>query len=75
MSAAATYYGMPCGCKIVDEGAQRVVRWCPTHAAAPELLELARDLGRGVNNQARVLRRYREKARALLAKIDGEATS
>ena len=61
------YWEYKCGCKAAAPGMDR----CPTHALAPEMVEMLRDWP--VNMPAAEWNAWHARRRALLARLDGAA--
>jgi hypothetical protein len=60
--------GPNCGCRT-SVNTPNVIQWCPTHAAAPDLLELVRQIAEDDYKPHLI----QEQARVLFAKVKGES--
>lgn len=71
----------PCGCRVDESPSMLRIVYCPTHAAAPELLAALKDSLAGLEEFRRVyqpasfvgstITEYCDKARAAIAKAEG----
>ncbi len=64
-----------CGCKYIEFGgalaSRSKIKYCATHAKAPEMLEFIHEVAKGSKGTIKHVLEVVEQARALLAEMEG----